>query len=71
MALVGTAAYLAAAQRSFFGEVSDFIEESVAKFGEIDCEVYYHSEHVRSSLQIINYCRVRSDAFIYSIYSRK
>ena len=63
-ALVGTAAYLAAAQRSLSGKESDFIQESIAKSGAIDCEVYYHIEHVRRSLQIINYCRIRSDAFI-------
>ena len=65
-ALVGTAAYLAAAQRSLSGKESDCIQESVAKSGEIDCEVYYHIEHLRRSLQIIKYCRFRSDAFIYS-----
>jgi hypothetical protein len=65
-ALVGTAAYLAAAKRALSGEESDFIQESFAKSGEIDCVVYYRIEHVRRSLQIINYCRFRSDAFIYS-----
>lgn len=43
-----------------------YSRNQMAKSGEIDCEVYYHSEHIRSSLQIINYCRFHSDPFIYS-----
>jgi hypothetical protein len=36
--------------KSLSGKESDFIQESLTKSGEIDCEVYYHSEHIRNVL---------------------